>query len=373
MFALCLAGVTSVYSQDRRSARGAPEQEPLKLEATLIQVPAVVSDRSGKFVTDLSRADFEIFEDGKRQEISVFAAVKQPFSAVLVIDTSNSAADRLKAIKGSAVAFLQQIRPDDRALIITFDHEVRELTGFTSDKAEMEAAIQAAESGFGKLLYDAMALALTRLRDVEGRRAVVLFSDCVDMRSPDQTSASVASLAEEAAATIYTIQFETRWWLEHEARKRRSEERSKIQFGGDVRIPLPPDLGGPDASPPGAPRSRRPRIEIEGGPGVRFPDSRGANLPGDGRPDEITQNLDKLYGEADEFAQLLASRSGGRVFRADTVRDVNAAFASIAEELRNQYLLGYYTRGTAGGKFRKLKVEVRTKGLQVRARSGFTG
>jgi VWFA-related protein len=99
-----------------------------------------------------------------------------------------------------------------------------------------------------------------------------------------------------------------------------------------------------------------------------------SGLPGsDAIPDEITRNLDKLYGEADDFAKSMAVRTGGRVFQADTIASVNSAFAAIAEELRNQYLVGYYTRGSGErGKFHKIKVEVNGKGLVVRARSGYS-
>lgn len=302
----------------------------------------------------------------------MFAEVKQPFSAVLVIDTSNSASDRLGAIQKSAISFLRQIRQDDRAMVISFDNEVRELTDFTSDQKVLENAIKATESGFGKLLYEAVATALNRLKDVEGRRSVVLFSDCVDMRSIEQTPGSVALLAEEAGAAIYVVQFETRWWIEADARKRQSEQaHSKVPFSVDGRIPLPPDLGGPEATPPGFPSPPRPRIEIQG-PTLGMP--RASGQPGaDEIPDEITRNLDRLYGEADDFAKSMATRTGGRVFQTATIASVDSAFAAIADELRNQYLIGYYARGSGEhGKFHKIKVEVNRKGLVVRTRSGYS-
>src|SRR6185295_20305050 len=105
-------------------------------------VPVVVSDRSGKFVSDLVQSDFAVAEDGKRQEISFFAAVKQPFNAVLVLDTSNSAQDRLKAIQQSAVDFTSHLRPGDRMMVISFDNEVRQLTEFSQDPKELETAIR---------------------------------------------------------------------------------------------------------------------------------------------------------------------------------------------------------------------------------------
>src|SRR6185295_5228564 len=173
-------------------------------------VPVVVSDRSGKFVSDLVQSDFAVAEEGKRQEISFFDAVKQPFSAVLVLDTSNSAQDRLKAIQQSAVDFTSHLRPGDRMTVISFDNEVRNLTEFTEDRAELDRAIRGTESGFGKLLYEAVARALDQLKDVEGRRAVILFSDGVDMRSIEATAEGTTKLAEQIGAVIYVVHFDTR-------------------------------------------------------------------------------------------------------------------------------------------------------------------
>jgi len=202
--------VGNTSSQDSQKSKG---DEPIRLNASLVQVPAIVTDRSGKFVTDLSRSDFSISEDGKRQDISIFATVKQPFSAVLVLDTSNSTEDRLKVIQNAAVSFTAQLRPGDRMMVISFDNEVRQLTDFTDDRVELERAIRGTESGFGKLLYEAMARALETLKDVEGRRAVILFSDGVDMRSIEATAEGTTRQAEEIGAVIYVARFDTRWWI----------------------------------------------------------------------------------------------------------------------------------------------------------------
>lgn len=352
LFGVALYGVAS-------TAQRTGDQESLRLGTTLILVPTVVTDSRRKPVTNLSKGDFTISEDGRRQDLAVFASVAQPFTAAVVVDTSNSASDRLAAIKDAAIGFISQFRPGDRAMVIAFDHEVRALTDFTSDKAELESAIRGVESGFGKLFYEAVSLGLDRLRNEEGRRAIVLFSDCLDMRSVDANADSTIRLAEETGAVAYLVQFETRWWIEAEARRQQDKQpKSKIPFSVDVRIPLPPDLGGPDPAPREFPRAKSPRIKIG-------PDER----PG---PDPISANLDKIYGEADRFAEKLASRTGGRAFKAERMGEVEVAFASIAEELRSQYLLGYYADpDRERGKFHKIKVAVGGVGLIVRARDGY--
>jgi VWFA-related protein len=355
------------------------QDEPLKLNATLVQVPATATARGGTFVTDLSRDEFTLFEDGKRRDISVFSVVKQPFTAVLVLDTSNSAEDRLKAIQNAAVDFTSQIGPGDRMMAISFDNEVRQLTEFTGDREQLKSAILGTESGFGKLLYEAVARALELLKDVEGRRAVILFSDGVDMRSIEATAESTAHLAEEVGAVIYVVQFDTRWWIEAAARRQAAEHpERRVPFNVDGRIPLPPDFGGPDPTPTGIPRPNAPRIEIGDRPSPPVvydpgaPGSRSQQPPNINPSDPITSTLDKLYGEADSYLKMVTSQTGGRIYRASNFQDTRGAFAAIADELRNQYLLGFYAAADKrDGKFHKLKVESTRKGVIVRARTGY--
>jgi len=376
LLCLMLTATTAAVVQPQDAAKPS-QDEPLKLNATLVQIPATVTDRGGKFVTDLSREDFTLFEDGKRRDISLFSILKQPFTAVLVLDTSNSAEDRLQAIQKTAAEFTAEIRPGDRMMAISFDNEVRELTEFTDDRGELIKAIAGTESGFGKLLYEAVARSLELLRNVEGRRAVVLFSDGVDMRSIEATAQSTARLAEEVGAVIYVVRFDTRWWIESAARKQEAEHpKRKTPFDIDGRIPLPPDFGGPDPTPTGIPKPNAPRIEIgerSRPPVVYDPGREGSrNRQSPESSDPITSNLDKLYGEADAYLQMITTQTGGRLYLADTFQDTRAAFAAIADELRNQYLIGFYIGADKrDGKFHKLRLDSTRKGLVVRARTGF--
>ncbi|HEX5734381.1 MAG TPA: VWA domain-containing protein [Blastocatellia bacterium] len=375
--ALILFIASAVGALSQQSSRDGEQDDDVKLSSTLVQVPTVVTDRAGRFITDLAKNEFVVFEDGKRQEVSIFTAIKQPFNAVLVLDTSNSAEDRLHAIQNVAAGFARETGSDDRMMVISFDNEVRQLTDFTSDRQELEAAIKSTEAGFGKLLYEAVVRALEQLREREGRRAVILLTDGVDMRSIEATAESTLRLAEETGAVVYIVRFDTRWWIESEARRQKAAEpQSKVPFSIDGRIPLPPDFGGPDPTPTGFPKVRAPRIEVgpRAGPRVTVIDGPNAkprtiNEP---PPDEITANLDKLYGEADKFLQTITTRTAGRLFQAETFDDTRSAFAAIADELRNLYMIGYYpATERRDGKYRKIKVEVARKEVQVRARPGY--
>lgn len=370
---LCLLVAPQIFVKAQKST---DDGDTVKLNATLIPVPAVVLDRSGKFISDLSKQEFTIFEDGKRQEVSFFTAIKQPFQAVLVLDTSNSAQDRLRAIQLTATGFTRELGPEDKMMVISFDNEVRQLTEFTGDRAELESAIKSTEAGYGKLLYEALTKALDNLKDKDGRRAVILFSDGVDMKSIEASVQSNLKLAAEVGAVVYVVRFDTRWWIEAEARKHQPKKAQKeLPFQVDGRIPLPPEYGGPDLTPEGA---IRPRIEINGngrpGPPIIYTDGFGRQQRHENSApaDAITTNLNTLYGEANSYLQAITSLTGGAVFEAGTFEATRSAFAYIADELRNQYVVGYYPKSQKpDGKFHKIKVEVSRKDAQVRARSGY--
>ena len=373
---IAAVGQATIFAGQAQKEQKPGAEDQVRLNASLVQVPAIVTDRAGKFVTDLSQGDFTVSEDGKRQEISLFAALKQPFNAVLVIDTSNSAQDRLRAIQSAAVDFTKQLRPGDRMMVISFDNEVKQLTDFTEDRSELETTIRATESGFGKLLYEAIAKALDQLKDLEGRRAVILFSDGVDMRSIEASAEGTTKMAEEIGAVIYAVRFDTRWWIEADARRQEAEHpKRKTPFDIDGRIPLPPDFGGPDPTPTGIPKPGAPKIEIgqrRQPPVVYDPGSNTQRAPLEEPPDQIASTLNKLYGEADAYMQAITSRTGGRVYKAETFEDTRAAFSAIADELRNQYLIGYYsTNNKRDGKYRKIKLESSRKGVEVRSRPGY--
>jgi hypothetical protein len=173
------------------------------------------------------------------------------------------------------------------------------------------------------------------------------------------------------------VRFDTRWWIEASARQQKAQQKeSKVPFSVDGRIPLPPEFGGPDPSPTEFPRPRAPRIEIGAGPTsppvtIINGDNRTRHAPPAPR-DEITKTLDKMYGEAESYMQSLASRTGGQVFLAESFEYTRSAFAAIADELRNLYLIGYYSSNDRrDGKYHKIKVEVARKNIQVRSRPGY--
>ncbi len=289
----------------------------------------IVSDRSGQFVTGLGRQNFRIFEDDVLQEISSFSSTEAPFNVALLIDTSHSTQRKLGAIRKAALAFVKQLQPRDRVAIVTFDDEVRFIGDFTSDRKVLEGAIASVKSNYRTSLYDAIARTVNeKLSTVSGRKAIVVLSDGVDTASKLASFEEALELVATASVIAYSIQYETR------------------NDGGPIMKPM----------------------QL---PGVRFVSSFVPASQTMRSGSNQTVKRDKYLVAAD-FLKFLAMGSGGRYLRAESIESTSYAFALIAEELRNQYTLAYYsTNDKRDGKFRAINVRLNSADMYVRARSGY--
>lgn len=321
------------------------EGDVVRVNTTLVSIPVSVMDRNGRFIPDLRKNDFRIFEDGVEQEVAYFASVEKPFTVALVIDTSASTQFRLDEIQDAAIAFINQLRPDDRVLVVSFDEQVRVLAEATNDRYVLRDAIRRTHTGGNTKLYDAVDFVINqRLNRVSGRKAIVLFTDGVDTASKHATYQTTIRDAEELDALIYPVQYDT--------------YNDAGGMGGGTtwptsrRVPhsttgiLIDILGG-----------------VLGGGGGNVRIGGGGGGPGSSRDD---------YMRADAYLHDLSYKTGARLYRADTTRDLTQSFALIAEELRLQYSLGYYPKAQApAGTRRQIKVRVMRPDLVVRARDSY--
>src|SRR5205807_7148030 len=115
--------------------------ETLKIDTNLVMVPVIASSRTGQYISDLRKEEFKLSEDGVPQEISFLATVNTPFYVVLMLDTSDSTQEKLAQIQRAAIAFLEQLQPNDKVKIISFDGELHDWTDFTGDKTILRNAI----------------------------------------------------------------------------------------------------------------------------------------------------------------------------------------------------------------------------------------
>ncbi|HYG82772.1 MAG TPA: VWA domain-containing protein, partial [Pyrinomonadaceae bacterium] len=226
----------------------------------------------------------------------------------------------------------------------------------TSDRARLREAISRTRTGGGTKLYDAVDLVINRLLSREqGRKAVVLFTDGVDTTSNRASYQSNVRDAEELDALIYPVQYDT------------SQDVIGAGGGGGGGYPYPYPR-----------RRRRPSGGILGdilggvlGGGGGWPGGGGRRGPvviGGG----TTGSSPEDYRRANSYLHDLAYKTGARVYRAETTRDLSQSFANIAEELRRQYSLGYYPKNVAqAGQRRQIRVRVNRPDLVVRARDSY--
>lgn len=335
------------------------EDEVVRVNAALVTVPVSVLDRDGRFIGGLGKGDFRVFEDGVEQQVAYFAPVEQPFTVALVIDTSGSTRFKLEDIQEAALAFVDQLRPDDRVTVVSFDDDVRVLSEVTNDRRALRDAIRRTRPGQGTRLYDAVDLVIKRqLSGIKGRKAIVLFTDGVDTSSKQASYQSTLAEAEELDAMIYPIQYDTSDY--------------NVGGGGGGRWP------GPNRYP----RRRNPGwgdvVGIILGGGVTVGNGGGGGGGGGGRRrgggggGGGAGSSPADYGRAGEYLRRLAEQTGGRHHDAADLRYVGEAFTNIAEELRRQYSLGYYpSRQSQAAEQRQIKVRVRRPNLVVRARDSY--
>jgi VWFA-related protein len=126
-----------------------------------------------------------------------------------MIDSSGSTRFKLEEIQSAAIAFVDQLRPQDSVMVISFDSRVWVDSEFTNDHERAREAIRKTRTGMATRLYDALYLVLTeRLRDVQGRKAIVLFSDGLDQGSRISAPDGAMERAERQNTFIYTLQYE---------------------------------------------------------------------------------------------------------------------------------------------------------------------
>src|SRR6202521_369653 len=187
------------------------EGDIVRVNTTLVSIPVSVMDRDGKYIPNLRKEDFRVWEDGIEQQVAYFASTEKPFTVALLIDTSGSTQYKLGEIQDAAIAFVNQLRADDRVMILSFNDKIRLLTPQpTNDGALLRNAIRQTEAGNGTRLYDAVDQVINQyFNHIEGRKAIVLFTDGVDTTSKHARYEDNVRDAEELDALIYPVEYDT--------------------------------------------------------------------------------------------------------------------------------------------------------------------
>lgn len=291
---------------------------------TYVSLPVAVTDPKGRAIEDLTAADFHVYEDGLEQRVDHVSALTAPYTLALLIDASSSMRAEWRQVLMPVLVSFETLRPDDRVLVVSFADRVSVLSEFTAARDRLRAAVNPLTRGQGTRLYDAIALTVRRrLAAVTDRAAVLLLTDGLDTRSRLADASGTEALVGEAHVPVYAIQFDAR--------------------RGEYALPYGPRVND--------------RTIREMTP-VVLPEGAEDNAP--------------LFARADAYLTSITSSSGGRLYRAESLRNLGEAFVKVAKDLGEQYTLGYYpTNQARDGTFRAVRVEVDRPDVQVRTRPGY--
>jgi Ca-activated chloride channel family protein len=175
----------------------------------VVNLNVSVASKAGRCVSDLRETDFEVFEDGVRQSLSMFTQQSLPLSVAVLVDSSDSMTPKMSAAQGAAAKLVASLRPDDQIEVIQFSGQVRVLQPFTRDRALVDTAIRSIEVRGGTSLYDSLYVVLKDLQktarsDPMRRFAMVLLSDGRDTSSLS-TEEQIVELARRSEIAVHTV------------------------------------------------------------------------------------------------------------------------------------------------------------------------
>lgn len=267
--------------------------------------------RGDERVLDLDRESFTVIDDGDSQELVTFARGDIPFTAVLLIDASASMfGAKIQSAVAGAASFVHGMKELDQAQVMVFSDQVLSMTPITDAKEILTAGLSGTEARGGTALQDHLFVALTLIARRQGRRVLILLSDGIDTHSVIPMS-EVFDVARKSGVLIYWIRF---------------------------------------------------------------------SRDGDGSEDDMRSNLSSAWRGPDEYREggitlsKAVNESGGRMFSVAELGEIRPVFIRILEELRNQYVLGYYPNSKRNdGKWHRVKVAVEAPDTDtdVRAPRGY--
>ncbi|MBI4481448.1 MAG: VWA domain-containing protein [Acidobacteria bacterium] len=290
----------------------APGEKEFKIgvESNLVSLPVSARFLDGSFARDLKKEEFHIYEDGVEQRITHFAPESVPFHAVLLIDASESVRSEVGAIKLAARRFASELKPGDKVSLITFNYDNNLILDWTDDPQRVDEALGSIFPHGRTVLYDALYVTFEdQLKNVDGKKVVVLLTDGMDFGSRlGHEEAFEAAARSNAVISVVSMTEAVRYSYEYHRRQ----------------DPLSPS------------------VPLE------------------------------AFVQARNFLRKLAYESGGTVIYPDSFGMVQDAFHRIAEELHNQYAIGYVPYNVMrDGKYRNIEIRVDRPNVVVSTRRGY--
>src|SRR5208337_3571387 len=333
-------------------------------EVNVVNVLATVRDKQGKIVSNLTKDDFKLQQDGQPQTIRYFTKVTDlPLTLGLLVDTSMSQRRLIEQERTSSYSFLENLMREDKdkAFVIHFDWEVELLQDLTSSRKKLNAALEKLDNptfapgyggggsggggspgggggghrgGGGTDLYDAVFLGSDELmQKQQGRKALIILSDGVDTGSRVTLTRAIEA-AQRSNTLVYSILY-----ADPEAYGHQGGYHGGMGGGG---------MGRP------------------GGWGVPGGGGGGRGPGGGGYPQQ------QSHPDGKKVLQQISRETGGRFFEVSKKEPISQIYTQIEEELRNQYNLGYSPdKAVAGIGYHKISLTTTNKDLIVQTRDGY--
>ncbi len=299
-------------------------EDVISVNTTEVLLPVTVRDGVGLLVSNLTRKDFHVFEDGVEQPLSDLGLRQVPVDVALIVDASSSVAGNLDDFRNAAQGFASHLAVDDRISLIQFDDRVVLLQDWTSSMLQLRRALRRIVPGMFTRFHDAMLLA-SRDQSPRGkaRHAIIVLTDGID--SGRGTTFEVALRASlQSQTTVYVVS-------NTQIERTRKQEELTILLSGSQSA-------------------------------VRFNQL---------RIDDLRLGLAAL-SDSERNLERLAAATGGRLYRPPTFNDLERTYAEVADELRHQYTLYYSPLNISrDGQFRRVRVETQNPTHQVSARIGY--
>jgi len=317
-FTISLVAACSVFGQI---------DDPIKIDSSIVRLNVGVVDQRGRPITSLNRANFTVYEDGVKQEVSRFETATAPFSVVMLLDMSGSTKSYRQNIKLSATRFLDALAPDDRVAVVEFYSKIHLLNDFTVDKRIAAQSIGLANGEGDTDLYQAIDFSLERLaKERTRRKAIVVLTDGVDTDTRNDDRKVLSGKRDDEMANA----------IRPESSEQFNRMLNKADLQGVTIYPL--------ALPTGDPK----RLA-------------------DPTPLQIA-----LYQASRQRLQIIADRTGGTLNAINRLEEMGKLYAVVAADLRTLYTLEYSpTNDKRDGKWRAIKVEVPETDLIARSRQGY--
>ncbi len=290
------------------------------VSVNLVKVPISVFDSLGNLVTGLKIEDFRLWEDQAVQQIRSFGVDTNPVSVVLVLDTSPTGKPDLRKIKEAAEGFIHGLSKGDRVSIIAFDDEIYQVMDWTEDFKKARRALIKLRPGLRTALYDAMYVAAKdQLKDIEGRKAIILLTDCLDNYS-SVTLKDAALMVVQSQASLYVV---SKTVMVREAAKKERDvvrwtEIYKRLFGSDDNY------------------------------------------------------LEEFFNKREAEMKDLADKTGGRCFFPTDYSQIKHLYEEVARELKSKYYLTYVSnQKLAPDSYHRISIEYLEPASKIVYRKGY--